>query len=200
MAGAEGASWGGGCGKCEDGEFWCFSSRRRGRNIGANTMEVPPLCLGIDKGYPSAGESEDCLFVNVWTPSNATQTSKLPVWLFIQGGGMFSKPRCFLARYPLSLADSTTGYVANTNGNWDGNEVVEKSGHNIVMVNFNYRVGLWGFLASERVRDDGVLNAGLLDQRLLLKWVQTHIASVCSLLFISFYFLFFLFSPFVYSH
>ncbi|KAK4142146.1 lipase 1 [Dichotomopilus funicola] len=116
---------------------------------------IPPLCLGINRGYPSSGESEDCLFVNVWAPSNATQTSKLPVWLFIQGGG----------------------YVANTNGNWDGNEVVEKSGRNIVMVNFNYRVGLWGFLASERVRGDGVLNAGLLDQRLLLKWVQTHIAS-----------------------
>lgn len=46
------------------------------------------------------------------------------------------------------------------------------------MVNFNYRVGLWGFLASERVRADGALNAGLLDQRMLLWWVKRHIASV----------------------
>jgi carboxylesterase type B len=70
------------------------------------------------------------------------------------------------------------GYVANTNANWNGAHVVEKSGHSIVMVNFNYRVGLWGFLASERVREDGDLNAGLLDQRMLLKWVKTHIAAV----------------------
>lgn len=46
------------------------------------------------------------------------------------------------------------------------------------MVNFNYRVGLWGFLASERVRADGDLNVGLLDQRMLLKWVRTYINEV----------------------
>ncbi|KXX75229.1 Lipase 1 [Madurella mycetomatis] len=117
--------------------------------------KFPPICLGIGAGYPSSGQDEDCLFVNVWAPSNATAQSKLPVWLFIQGGG----------------------YVANTNANWDGAEAVEKSGHNIVLVNFNYRVGLWGFLASERVRGDGDLNAGLLDQRMLMTWVKTHIAS-----------------------
>jgi carboxylesterase type B len=72
----------------------------------------------------------------------------------------------------------SVGYSHNANANWDGNEVVQRSGHSIVMVNFNYRVSLWGFLASERVREDGVLNAGLLDQRMLLKWVKTHIASV----------------------
>ncbi|AEO54340.1 hypothetical protein MYCTH_2296814 [Thermothelomyces thermophilus ATCC 42464] len=115
----------------------------------------PPRCLGIGSAYPTDDESEDCLFVNVWAPTNATVKSKLPVWVFIQGGG----------------------YVANTNAYWDGAEAVEKSGHNVVMVSFNYRVGLWGFLASERVRDDGVLNVGLLDQRMLLKWVKTHIAS-----------------------
>lgn len=56
--------------------------------------------------------------------------------------------------------------------------MVEKSKHSIVMVNFNYRVGLWGFLASERVRADGDLNVGLLDQRMLLKWVRTYINEV----------------------
>jgi len=68
--------------------------------------------------------------------------------------------------------------VALTNANWNGAEVVEKSGHNIVMVNFNYRVGVWGFLASDWVREDGDLNAGLLDQRMLFQWVKKHIASV----------------------
>ena len=32
-------------------------------------------------------EDEDCLFVNVWTPSDASPESRLPVWVFISGGG-----------------------------------------------------------------------------------------------------------------
>ncbi|KAK3335513.1 Alpha/Beta hydrolase protein [Cercophora scortea] len=117
--------------------------------------QFQPICLGINNPYPAGGQDEDCLFVNVWAPTNATSQSQLPVWVFIQGGG----------------------YVSLTNANWNGAEVVQKSGHNIVMVNFNYRVGMWGFLASERVREDGDLNAGLLDQRMLLAWVKAHIAS-----------------------
>lgn len=66
----------------------------------------------------------------------------------------------------------------NSNANWNGTAVVERSGGNIVFVNFNYRVGLWGFLASERVRADGTgdLNVGLLDQREVMRWIQRHIA------------------------
>lgn len=55
---------------------------------------------------------------------------------------------------------------------------METSGNNIVFVNFNYRVASWGFLASEKVREGGDLNAGLLDQRLLLHWVQQYISLV----------------------
>jgi hypothetical protein len=44
------------------------------------------------------------------------------------------------------------------------------------MVNFNYRVGIWGFLASDRLRRNGDLNVGLLDQRMLLRWVKKYIA------------------------
>ncbi|KAI0600837.1 Alpha/Beta hydrolase protein [Biscogniauxia sp. FL1348] len=113
-----------------------------------------PICLGISVPYPTTGQSEDCLYANVWAPANATLDSKLPVWLFIQGGG----------------------YTVNANANWNGTALVERSGGNIVLVNFNYRVGLWGFLASERVRADGDLNAGLLDQRLMMRWVRAHIA------------------------
>jgi acetylcholinesterase len=80
---------------------------------------------------------------------------KLPVMVFIQGGG----------------------YTKNANANWNGTRLVATSDKNLVYVNFNYRVGLWGFLASEHVRADGDLNAGLLDQRLLLRWVQEHIHS-----------------------
>lgn len=114
-----------------------------------------PICLGISVAFPSISESEDCLFANVWTPQTATNTSKLPVWLFIQGGG----------------------YVSNSNANWDGAEVIQKSGNKVVFVNFNYRVSMWGFLASSKIQANGDLNAGLLDQRFLMQWVRDNIAS-----------------------
>ncbi|KAK8125311.1 triacylglycerol lipase-like protein [Apiospora kogelbergensis] len=111
------------------------------------------ICLGISQPLPNDFQAEDCLFANIWAPSNATTNSKLPVWLFIQGGG----------------------YTVNANANWNGSDVVERSGGSLVLVNFNYRVGLWGFLAGEQVRADGDLNAGLLDQRMMMKWVKKHI-------------------------
>ena len=48
----------------------------------------------------------------------------------------------------------------------------------MVFVNINYRVGPFGFLSSEKVREDGDLNVGLLDQRRALEWVQEHITTV----------------------
>ncbi|KAJ5691794.1 hypothetical protein N7462_001217 [Penicillium macrosclerotiorum] len=111
-----------------------------------------PICVGVGQ-TASDSIAEDCLFVNVWKPANATADSKLPVWLFIQGGG----------------------YANNANPNYNGSDVLQQSGHDIVFVNFNYRVGALGFLASEQVREDGDLNVGLLDQRKLLHWVQQYI-------------------------
>ncbi|KAK0671394.1 putative esterase lipase [Cercophora samala] len=111
--------------------------------------EFKPICLGAGVSYPTQGQSEDCLYANVWAPANATTKSKLPVWVFIQGGG----------------------YNALTNYNWNGSEVVEASGYGVVVVNFNYRVGIWGFLAGEGVE----LNVGLRDQRGLLGWVKREI-------------------------
>ncbi|WYZ34712.1 hypothetical protein EsH8_I_000988 [Colletotrichum jinshuiense] len=119
-----------------------------------DAVDFGPICLGTDATYPTSGQDEDCLYANVWSPNNVTAESKLPVWLFIQGGG----------------------YTSNANPNWNGSQVVDVSGKNIVFVNFNYRVGLWGFLASEQIRKDGELNVGLLDQRLMMKWVKQHIS------------------------
>ena len=48
----------------------------------------------------------------------------------------------------------------------------------MIFVDINYRYGPFGFLASERVRKNGDINAGLLDQRFALKWVQQHISEV----------------------
>lgn len=101
-------------------------------------------------------QTEDCLFVNVYTPSNATRKSNLKVWVYISGGG----------------------YAALSNANYNGTEVVVHSGYEVILVTFNYRVGAFGFLASEKVRQNGDLNAGLLDQRKLLQWVQKYISQV----------------------
>ncbi|KAH6608363.1 hypothetical protein Trco_001709 [Trichoderma cornu-damae] len=111
-----------------------------------------PICLAMDQPA-DARLSEDCLFVNVYKPSGADSNSNLPVWVYIQGGG----------------------YAANYNPNFNGTEVIKQSGDGLVFVNFNYRVGAFGFLASEDVRKHGDLNVGLLDQRKLLHWIQKNI-------------------------
>ena len=48
----------------------------------------------------------------------------------------------------------------------------------MVFVEINYRVGPFGFLASEKLRGNGDFNVGLLDQRRAMEWVQEHIAAV----------------------
>ncbi len=101
-------------------------------------------------------ESEDCLFINVFAPSNAKASSKLPVYLFISGGG----------------------FETLSNANYNGSGLVEASDMNVIIVNFNYRVGPYGFLASEEVQNDGDTNAGLLDQRQAMVWLQEHITQV----------------------
>jgi carboxylesterase type B len=77
----------------------------------------------------------------------------LPVWFFIQGGG----------------------YAANSDQNFNASEVIVKSNHSMVFVQINYRVGAFGFLASEEIRKDGNLNVGLLDQQKALLWVQKYV-------------------------
>jgi carboxylesterase type B len=96
------------------------------------------------------------LFIDVYAPSDATPHSKLPVLFEIQGGG----------------------YISNADPNHNGTNLITTSGKNMVVVTFNYRVGPYGFLASEKVRLNGDLNAGLLDQRKALEWVQKHIRKV----------------------
>ena len=67
--------------------------------------------------------------------------------------------------------------MSNSNANYNGTTLSQKG--NMIVVTFNYRVGAFGFLASKNVRQDGDLNVGLLDERMLLHWVQHHISEVC---------------------
>jgi para-nitrobenzyl esterase len=100
-------------------------------------------------------ESEDCLFLNVWTPtSNAGE--KLPVMVWLHGGAFYVG----------------SGALALFNG-----EYVASRG--TVVVTVNYRLGRLGFLAHpELTRESGFSgNYGLLDQIAALQWVARNIAA-----------------------
>ncbi|KAJ7480556.1 Alpha/Beta hydrolase protein [Mycena latifolia] len=105
--------------------------------------------------WPSA---EDCLTLNVIKPSTATATSKLPVVVWIFGGG----------------------FELGSPAMYDGVPIVERSiemKEPVIYVSMNYRVSAFGFLASKEVRAAGVGNLGLQDQREALRWVQKYITS-----------------------
>lgn len=59
---------------------------------------------------------------------------------------------------------------------YDPSILMHDNGNDFVVVEIQYRLGAFGFLASSLIRDRGALNAGLLDQRFALEWVQEHIA------------------------
>ncbi|TKA65178.1 hypothetical protein B0A55_09223 [Friedmanniomyces simplex] len=96
------------------------------------------------------GASEDCLFLNIWTPSNAT--GPLPVYVWIHGGG-----------------------YGQGNGRQDLTAFINTNGNAFVGVTIQYRLGAFGFLSSDEVYRKGVVNAALLDQHLALQWVQQYI-------------------------
>ncbi|KAI0148284.1 putative carboxylesterase [Hypoxylon sp. NC0597] len=120
-------------------------------------VDQPPSCpqtgaFGVPKayGFNSGPGDEDCLYLNVYAAPNATN---LPVLVWIHGGGY----SVFGATYDPSVWMNT-----NDNG--------------FIAVEIQYRLGAFGYLASADVKANGQLNAGLLDQRFSLEWVQEHIS------------------------
>ncbi|XP_066287739.1 fatty acyl-CoA hydrolase precursor, medium chain-like [Branchiostoma lanceolatum] len=98
--------------------------------------------------YRSNSSSEDCLFLNVYTP-NVSSSADLPVMLWIHGAAMvIGSADTYPAEVPTSL-------------------------HNVVMVTINYRLGNLGFLPTLDAETDG--NVGLLDMVKALQWVQDNI-------------------------
>ncbi|KAI6440924.1 hypothetical protein MCOR22_006878 [Pyricularia oryzae] len=96
--------------------------------------------------------SEDCLFVNIFAPSNATTTSNLPVMYFIQGGG----------------------FQSLSNANFNGGDLAAFG--NIIVVQVNYRVGPFGFLHSKEVQKEANTNVGLKDMIMGMEWTKQNIA------------------------
>ncbi len=108
-----------------------------------------------DMNSRSNGLSEDCLYLNVWTPAKRNETG-LPVLVYFYGGGFVagdgSEPR------------------------YDGASMARKG---IVVVTVNYRLNIFGFFAHPELSKESPYKAsgnyGLLDQNAGLKWVQKNI-------------------------
>ena len=127
-----------------------------------NADEFGPRCMqqtgpGADYWFRSTGMSEDCLYLNVWTPA-ASGREKLPVLVYVFGGGFQngdgSEPR------------------------YDGESMARQG---IVAVSINYRTNIFGFFVHpDLVKESphhAAGNYGLLDQVAALEWVHKNIAA-----------------------
>ncbi len=127
---------------------------RKATAFGARCMQAH---IYSDMVFRDNGPSEDCLYLNVWTPA-AEAGAKLPVMVWIYGGGFAagsaSEPR------------------------QDGERLAEKG---VVVVSLNYRLGIFGFFAHPELAKesdhDSAGNYGLLDQVAALEWVHKNIAA-----------------------
>jgi para-nitrobenzyl esterase len=107
--------------------------------------------------FQDAGPSEDCLFVNIYTPAKAKVASQLPVMVWIHGGG-------FIAG-------------AGSEPRFSDSQLVDRG---VVLVTLNYRLGVFGFLATEDLaKENGgrAGNYGLMDMVAALKWVKANIGA-----------------------
>ncbi|XP_066439944.1 fatty acyl-CoA hydrolase precursor, medium chain-like [Eleutherodactylus coqui] len=127
-----------------------------------DASQYPPICLQEDitsqiiKGYYQSSfklppSSEDCLYLNVFTPSHRHLKSKLPVMTFIHGGGLFVWSASMFDGSALSALE------------------------NVVAVAIQYRLGIVGFFSTTDNQLPG--NYGLKDQIAALQWIQENIAA-----------------------
>jgi para-nitrobenzyl esterase len=124
-------------------------------------FDFGPRCMQArifdDMQFRSNGVSEDCLYLNVWTPAKSNR-ERLPVLVYFYGGGFVS-------------GDSSEP-------RYDGESMATKG---IVVVSVNYRLGVFGFLAHPELTQESSHKAsgnyGLLDQNAALRWVRQNIAS-----------------------
>jgi para-nitrobenzyl esterase len=109
-----------------------------------------------DMRFRDAGPSEDCLYLNVWTPARPAG-EKLPVMVWIFGGGFHAG--------------------ATSEARQDGARLAAKG---VVVVSMNYRLGVFGFFSHPELSAEsghGSGNYGIMDQTAALRWVQRNIAA-----------------------
>ena len=108
-------------------------------------------------GNPPSGKSEDCLYLNVWTPAKSAK-EKIPVLVWIYGGGF--------------------SFGSTAEPGYNGEKLAKKG---IVFVSIAYRVGQLGFLAHPELSAENPNrvsgNYGILDQIAGLQWIKNNIAA-----------------------
>ncbi|HSU51995.1 MAG TPA: carboxylesterase family protein [Segetibacter sp.] len=127
---------------------------RKADKFGPRAMQ---RALFGDMGFRSNGMSEDCLYLNVWTPATSS-AQKLPVLVYFYGGGL----------------------VAGDGSEWryDGESMARKG---IVAITVNYRLTIFGFFSHPELTKESPHHAsgnyGFLDQQAALQWVQQNVAA-----------------------
>lgn len=123
-------------------------------------LEPGAPCAQSPSGWnnqEAAASSEDCLYLNVWTPKWPAP-SRLPVMVWIHGGG-------------------NTGGAGTADPLYDGTRLIS---HGVVLVVMDYRLGIFGFLAHPELTrespDHSSGNYAFLDQIAALRWVRDNIA------------------------
>jgi para-nitrobenzyl esterase len=113
-----------------------------------------PHCPQPAGPFGQASTSEDCLFLNVFTPSHQQAGSHFPVMVWIHGGAL----------------------VSGESNDYDPAALVADG---VTVVTINYRLGALGFLAHPALADANGQSGdyGLMDQQAALRWVQRNIAS-----------------------
>jgi len=121
---------------------------------GPACFQAVPVWLPLPPDtYAPYGQSEDCLLLDVLVPTKPVSAS-LPVMVQIHAGG----------------------YVVGSSTTVPGDALVNRSDGNLIYVQLQYRLGMFGFLGGSQIKNDGDRNAGLLDQRVAIEWVQRHIS------------------------
>lgn len=147
-------------------DLTCWSGVRDARQFGPRCPQLEQgQGVPFDAGAPVLG-AEDCLSANVFTPAGATPDAGLPVMVFIHGGGntvgSASEP----------LGPNQPGITL-----YDGTRLAQRG--NVVVVTFQYRVGVLGYLSTPALdaeTDGGVSgNYGLMDQQAALRWVRRNV-------------------------
>lgn len=129
---------------------------RSAKAFGSGCAQMPIMSILGDIALgDTEGECEDCLFLNIWTPS--LEPKKRPVMFFLHGGGGL--------------------YGSGSQAFYRGNLLCEKG--DVVVVVINYRMGVFGNLTHPDLKDEygHVGNWGLLDTIAALKWVKGNIAA-----------------------
>lgn len=119
----------------------------------------PDSCPQFMPGLESMNGDEDCLYLNLWTPAEKPAAA-MPVMVWIHGGGFTAGQGSFTANDGLRLAAE----------------------HGVVVVAMNYRLGVFGFLAHEKLSAEdpahpGSGNYGIEDQTAALRWVRDNIGA-----------------------